>query len=96
VRARARRGARAAERGRRAAQVRGSSSSDGRHVCQGQAQSKALGCRGIAWSIYLDGGYSGAHIHGNILDGSSKGAVIIGLRRIATLHYRPSTLYEYH
>eukprot|EP01052_Picozoa_sp_SAG31_P020847 SAG31_NODE_1585_length_7821_cov_5.615903_4_plen_683_part_00 len=57
--------------------VQGSSSSDGRHVCQGQATNKSLGCRGITWAIYLDGGYSGAHIHGNVLDGSSKGAMII-------------------
>ena len=32
---------------------------------------------GVTWAVYLDGAYSGAHIHGNIFDGSSKGAVII-------------------
>lgn len=57
--------------------VQGSSSSDGKHVCQNEAANKSLGCRGVTWAIYLDGGYSGAHIHGNILDGSSKGAMII-------------------
>ena len=57
--------------------VRGSSSSDGMHVCQGQAVNKTLGCRGITWAVYLDGAYSGAQIHGNIFDGSSKGAMII-------------------
>ena len=57
--------------------VRGSSSSDGMHVCQGQAVNETLGCRGITWAVYLDGAYSGAQIYGNIFDGSSKGAMII-------------------
>lgn len=57
--------------------VLGSSSSNGKYVCQGQAADRTLGCRGVAWSIYLDGAYSGAQIHSNILDGSSKGALII-------------------
>ena len=55
----------------------GSSSSDGAHVCRGEAYDARRGCRGLAWSIYLDGAYSGAHVHGNVLDGSSKGAIII-------------------
>jgi len=33
--------------------VFGSSSTNGDYVCQGQAVNKSLGCRGIAWSIYL-------------------------------------------
>ena len=57
--------------------VLGSSSSDGKHVCQNSTYDPEYGCRGIAWSIYLDGGYSGAHIYGNILDGSDQGAMII-------------------
>jgi hypothetical protein len=57
--------------------VLGSSSTDGRDVCRGSAADAARGCRGLAWSIYLDGNYAGATIYGNVLDGSSKGALVV-------------------
>ena len=44
---------------------------------RGSAADAARGCRGLAWSIYLDGNYAGATIYGNVLDGSSKGALIV-------------------
>ena len=44
----------------------GSSSTDGRDVCRGSAADAARGCRGLAWSIYLDGNYAGATIYGNV------------------------------
>lgn len=57
--------------------VLGADSSDGAHVCQGEAYDPTDGCRGITWSIYLDGAYSGAEIYGNVLDGSVKGGLMI-------------------
>jgi hypothetical protein len=32
-------------------------------------------CRGLVWGIYLDGGESGILVHGNVIEGSSHGAI---------------------
>jgi hypothetical protein len=72
--------------------VMGVDAVDGLHVCvrgdnngagTGSRYGNGAGCRNLSWAIYLDGGDGhggggcGFHVHGNVIDASTSGAILV-------------------